>query len=153
MYLIEGFAPKSQHVAIRPDWLGRRFFRERGGDSRRMTAPPSLTRFWTFPESLAGNGRGYRCVLIGQQVANVHRVESRLQLFQHDGRIAGGNGVLVSFFGGLLFYHYPLQHPPAYFYLQVEQNRIARQISEEPIAAVRATRLCPLARSSRLPAV
>src|ERR1035438_5820266 len=68
--------------------------------------PPSLTRFWTFPESLAGNGRGYRCVLIGQQVANVHRVESRLQLFQHDGRIAGGNGVLVSLFGGLLFYHY-----------------------------------------------
>lgn len=66
-------------------------------------------------------------LLTGRKVAHVHRVGPRLDHFEHHGRVARGDRILLLRFGGRLFDDDPLEYTPADFNLQVEQNSVERK--------------------------
>ena len=65
--------------------------------------------------------------LLREQIADVHRVEARLDRFQHHGRITGFDRVLVLLLCGLLLDDDAFEHAPADFDLELEKHRIEGQ--------------------------
>ncbi|MCG3203226.1 MAG: hypothetical protein NFCOHLIN_03159 [Gammaproteobacteria bacterium] len=64
--------------------------------------------------------------LLRKQIADIHRVEARLDGLQHHGRVAGLDGILVLLLGRLLPDDDALEHAPADGDFEIEQHRVER---------------------------
>jgi hypothetical protein len=69
-------------------------------------------------------GERDRGLLPGKEVADVHRIEPRLEHLHHDRGIARGDRILVTFLRRLLLDHHSFEDTPVHLDLEFEEHRI-----------------------------